>query len=301
MGKISAVSFIYNEAPKLDRCLSSIRDYVDEIILFDLESTDGTYEVARKYTSDVFKVPYLLCGDSYKIELASMAKNEWLLWFYGDEVFPVKTASILRKLTDKGVYTVYGFMRHEYMDDVRVAYNDGKGNVIQFGSAEAPNYQLRLIKNCPDIMYTEMVHNELEGQYSSCCLPPEYYMEHWKTSVDQEFDNIRLYLWYKFMIFKYGNTNIEPYKKHIVSYRKIVRDSEAKNLSGERKIHLAEEFWWNWQKYSKIKRLTLAEFQEVTGIPYKVFLDSASSDFDARIVVEATVRDKILDGRLESV
>lgn len=299
---ISAVTFSYNEADKIEKSLSSIRNGVDEIIVYDLESTDNTSEAAKKFTTEVFRVPYLLCGDSYKMELASRAKGDWILWFYADEVFPEKTTETFRKLTSVNNFDAYGFMRREYMDDVRVGYNDAKTKeVVQFGTPKAQNYQIRLIRKCPQIYYTELVHAELHGDYKFCGMPPEYYMEHYKSSKDQEFDNIRLYIWYNLMITKYGETQVQPYKKYIDSYRVIVRDSEEKNLSGERKISLMEEFWWNWRRYCEIGRLTLEEFNEIAGIPYSEFIKSKQGDFDARIVVENSIKDKILTGRLETV
>ena len=63
--RISAVSFMYNEVDKVKACLELIRPYVDEILIYDLESTDGTAEACREFTPDVYRVPHLLCGDKY--------------------------------------------------------------------------------------------------------------------------------------------------------------------------------------------------------------------------------------------
>lgn len=278
MNSISAVTFLYNEEEMLEKSLTSLRDYVDEIIVYDLESTDKTRDLALKYTNKVFTVPYLMCGDHYKIELAAMAKSDWILWFYGDEVYPKETAESLKKLTAVDKWNSYSFMRHEYMDTVRLNFMKNNQK-ISYGSPECPNYQNRLHRKDGRIYYTELVHAELHGDYVNCALPPELYFDHFKTSSGQEFDNIRLYVMYKALIWKYGGTRAPEYKRYIDSYRQIVLDSEIANLKGERKIHLAEEFWWNWREYAKVPRITLAEFKDKFGIEYQEFIEK-SHQFD---------------------
>lgn len=291
---ISAVTFCYNEAPKIEDSLKALKGNVDEIIVFDLESTDETNIIACKYADIVKMVPYLLCGDSYKQSLHDIAKGDWLLWWYPDEVFSENTARDLRQFTLNNLFNTYCFMRREFMDGVRIGYNKD-GRVFQFGTNDSPNYQRRLIRKQPDIFYTEMVHAEVHGKVVSHSLPCEYYMEHRKSSRDQELDNIRLYIWYKFLTFKYGETKVQPYREYVASYRQIVKDSEKKNLSGERKISLMEEFWWNWRTYAHLGRITLQEFNNMTGVPYEEFIRCKDTDLGKKIIIEEGIRDRILE------
>ena len=46
---VSLCMIVRNESKVLERCLSSIYDLVDEIIIVDTGSTDNTKEIARKY------------------------------------------------------------------------------------------------------------------------------------------------------------------------------------------------------------------------------------------------------------
>lgn len=248
---ISALTFVYNEGDKLGVCLESIRQYVGEIIVYDLESTDNTFEVAKEFTQLVYKVPHLLCGDSYKIELAHRAKGNWLFWVFADEYFPKETMETFAKLTVQNTFDAFAFMRREYMDGIRVGYGKD-GRVIYFGSPAHPNYQMRLIRVLSEIFYTELVHAECHGKYRLCNMPPEYFMEHRKTSKDQEFDNVRLYIWYKYLIWKYGDTILEPYKTFIDSYKRIIGDATRQMAAGERRVHPAEENWWDWRNYTLV-------------------------------------------------
>lgn len=54
MVTISLCMIVKNEASVLTRCLDSVADLVDEIIIVDTGSTDNTKEIARIFTSDVY-------------------------------------------------------------------------------------------------------------------------------------------------------------------------------------------------------------------------------------------------------
>ncbi|MDR0789592.1 MAG: glycosyltransferase family 2 protein [Bacteroidales bacterium] len=47
--KLSAVIITYNEARNIERCLTSLRDLADEIVVVDSFSTDSTEDICRKF------------------------------------------------------------------------------------------------------------------------------------------------------------------------------------------------------------------------------------------------------------
>lgn len=247
MPTVTACSFIYNEIDNIKECLENISPHADQILLVDMDSTDGTLEVAYEYTKDIYRKPHLICGDQYKEFLAYNAKGDWLLWFYPDERFGEKFFSEMRKLIENPVFDAYALMRHEYRDGTRL---------MPHGTNESPNFQNRLHRRGKGIFYTELVHAELHGRFNPCPLPEEYFMEHRKTDVAQEFDNYRTYVEMKNLLWKYRDTTIQPYKTYCDSYRQIIRESEAKNADGSRERHPAEEFWWEWWKYKDAKRVS---------------------------------------------
>jgi len=51
---ISLCMIIKNEGKVLSRCLDSLKDLMDEIIIIDTGSTDNTKEIARKYTNMIY-------------------------------------------------------------------------------------------------------------------------------------------------------------------------------------------------------------------------------------------------------
>jgi hypothetical protein len=77
---------VKNEEHNLTRCLSNIKDKVDEIIIVDTGSTDNTKEIANKYTDKIFDFKW--CDDFAKAKnfSISMAENDWVLILDADEV-----------------------------------------------------------------------------------------------------------------------------------------------------------------------------------------------------------------------
>lgn len=256
MPRVSAVTFAFNEEPDIKECLENIAPYADEILIVDMDSTDRTAEIAYGFTKEIYKKPHLICGDQYKDFLAHTAKGDWLLWFYPDERFSKTFLENMHRLAESTEFDAYVLMRHEYRDGTRL---------MPHGTNESPNHQSRLHRKGHGIYYTELVHAELHGRYKSCCLPPEYFMEHRKTDVAQEFDNYRTYVEMKHILWKYRDTKIEPYKTFCDSYRKIISDSEAKNDDGSRLNHPAEEIWWEWWLYKEHARMDNSSFDSKFG------------------------------------
>jgi len=251
MPTISAVSFIYNESENLRACLENITPYVDQILIVDMDSNDGTLEIAYEFTKDIFRKPHLICGDQYKEFLSHYAKGDWLLWFYPDERFSEKFLKEMHDLAASENYDAYAVMRHEYRDGTRL---------MPHGTNESPNYQNRLHRRGKGIFYTELVHAELHGRFRPCYLPEDYFMEHRKTDVAQNFDGVRTYAEMKHLLWKYRETKIEPYKTFCDSYRRVISESEAKNGDGSREVHPAEEMWWRWWDFKDYPRINLDQW-----------------------------------------
>ncbi|MBI4227230.1 MAG: glycosyltransferase family 2 protein [Candidatus Omnitrophica bacterium] len=82
---ITAVVLTKNEAAKIRRCLEAIR-WVDEIILVDGESADGTPEIAREYGATVINHPF---GGDFGEERNlgnAHATSDWILQLDADDL-----------------------------------------------------------------------------------------------------------------------------------------------------------------------------------------------------------------------
>ena len=89
--RLSVTIIALNEAQKLGQTLEALR-FVDEIIVVDSGSTDGTPEIAQKHGAKVVSQPWLGFGKQ-KNFAASQASHDWILNIDADEVVTPELAS----------------------------------------------------------------------------------------------------------------------------------------------------------------------------------------------------------------
>ncbi len=81
--RLSAIIITKNEAHNLPECLASL-NWVQEIVIVDAESDDGTAELAREYTDKTFVRPWQGYAPAKNFALAQ-CECEWVLWIDADE------------------------------------------------------------------------------------------------------------------------------------------------------------------------------------------------------------------------
>ncbi|MBQ7721288.1 MAG: glycosyltransferase family 2 protein [Kiritimatiellae bacterium] len=81
--RISVCIICGNEIDNIERCLRSVT-WADEILVMDSFSTDGTYEVAKKYTDNVFRHEWLGYIAQKKL-ISERASCPWILFVDADE------------------------------------------------------------------------------------------------------------------------------------------------------------------------------------------------------------------------
>ena len=88
MKTLSLCMITKNEEKNLSRCLDSIKDIVDEIIIVDTGSTDKTVEIAKSYGAHIYH--YDWNNDFSKARNVSLQKatKDWILVLDADEVLP---------------------------------------------------------------------------------------------------------------------------------------------------------------------------------------------------------------------
>jgi len=83
MSRLSVITLTMDEALNIAECLESVR-WADEIVVVDSGSTDGTLDVARRYTDKIFTIAWPGYGAARNFAL-SKATGEWILWLDADE------------------------------------------------------------------------------------------------------------------------------------------------------------------------------------------------------------------------
>jgi glycosyltransferase involved in cell wall biosynthesis len=94
--KLSVVIITYNEEKNLSRCLQSLNEVADEIVVVDSGSQDKTKEVAISFGAKVFHQNWL--GYSQQKNLGnSIAENDWILSLDADECLSTELADEIKK------------------------------------------------------------------------------------------------------------------------------------------------------------------------------------------------------------
>jgi glycosyltransferase involved in cell wall biosynthesis len=89
----------HNEAHNLPRTLESVR-WADQVVYVDCESSDGSAEVARRYTPLVLSRPNIPNLNLNKNVSIGAATTDWVFLLDADEVVPPALAGEIRSLMD---------------------------------------------------------------------------------------------------------------------------------------------------------------------------------------------------------
>lgn len=147
---ISLCMIVKNEEDSIDRCLSSVLNIVNEIIVVDTGSTDRTKQIVRKYTDKLFDYEWtddFAAARNYAFSLASM---DYILWLDADDVLKPVDQQKLADLKSSLPLSV---------DSVTMEYHlafDEYGNVL---SSLRRN---RLVKRSNGFRWIGSVHEYLE-------------------------------------------------------------------------------------------------------------------------------------------
>jgi glycosyltransferase involved in cell wall biosynthesis len=94
----SLTTIVKNEAATLGRCLASVLDLVDEIIVVDTGSSDHTKDIAGQHGARVFDLPWPDSFAAARNQSIRHANGQWLLWLDADEYFDEPNRAKLRQL-----------------------------------------------------------------------------------------------------------------------------------------------------------------------------------------------------------
>ncbi|MCA9098454.1 MAG: glycosyltransferase [Planctomycetaceae bacterium] len=83
--KTSVALIVHNELDKLRDLLPCLSGF-DEIVVFDLQSTDGSGEFCRRFGCRVIRKPINPIAETYYSELLAECKNDWVLKLDPDEM-----------------------------------------------------------------------------------------------------------------------------------------------------------------------------------------------------------------------
>ena len=133
---LSLVISTRNAAAVLEGCIDSCRDWVSEIVVVDMESTDDTLAIAERYGATIVQVPNAGWAEPGRQSGLDAATQPWILVLDADERASPGLAGVVRKALVSGE-----------IDGVRLPRRN-----LQFGRFDRhsgiwPDWQLRLFRS----------------------------------------------------------------------------------------------------------------------------------------------------------
>ncbi len=180
MVKVSLCMIVRDEEAVLARCLQSIQDCVDEIVIVDTGSTDRTAEIAKGFTEKVYDYPWQEDFAAARNFAFSKGCGDYLLWMDADDILPAeekeKFISLKRELEENP------------WDVVMMPYDVG---IDEAGKPTLSYQRERLLRRCGQAKWVGRVHEVIPpfGKVHQA----EIHFQHRKEKQGDPDRNLRIY------------------------------------------------------------------------------------------------------------
>ena len=140
---------VKNEAAALPKCLSSVKDVVDEMVVLDTGSTDRTPKIAREFGARVYHFKWCNDFSAARNESLKYVQGDWILVLDADEVLVPEIVPTLRQAIHQRRYLLINLVRQEV------------------GAEQSP-YSLvsRLFRKHPNICFSRPYHALVDDSVS---------------------------------------------------------------------------------------------------------------------------------------
>jgi (heptosyl)LPS beta-1,4-glucosyltransferase len=144
--KLSVVVNTLNEAEILPRLLKSVKGLADEVVVVDMESSDNSIQIAKKFGAKVFehkRLNYVEPSRNFAIEKAT---GDWILVMDADEEIPSDLANKIREIVEADEYDYVRMPRKNMIF----------GHYMRYAHWW-PDYNVRLFKK-GKVTWSEVIH-----------------------------------------------------------------------------------------------------------------------------------------------
>ena len=184
---LSLCMIVKNEEQHIVKCLKSVRDVVDEMIVVDTGSTDKTVDLARVLGAKVFEFPWTGDFSAARNHSLEQANGEWILILDADEVVSALDHKRLLKTIDRGKQraSAFAIVTRNYLGKTGTAgwtENDGSYPQEEKGIGWFGSSKVRLFRNNRLVRFENPVHELLEASLrregipiEKCAVPVHHY------------------------------------------------------------------------------------------------------------------------------
>jgi hypothetical protein len=153
--RLSLCMIVRNERDHLPNCLLSAQGLVDEIIVVDTGSTDGTQEIARAHGAEVVQTEWRRNFSHARNLGLERARGAWILVLDADESLPTASREQIRALIQRPPQEAFNLVTR----NVEVSGQLIRGEI------------LRLFPNRPEIRFEFPLHEEVNPSLAQAGIP----------------------------------------------------------------------------------------------------------------------------------
>ncbi|RGY97628.1 glycosyltransferase [Clostridium sp. AM58-1XD] len=176
---ISLCMIVKNEEDVLKRCLDSVKDLVEEIILVDTGSSDKTKEIAAEYTKRIYEIPWKDDFAWARNFSFSKAEMEYCMWMDADDIMTEENRRKFKEL--KG-------QLNGKTDVVMMKYAAASD---ENGKASFSYYRERIVKNRAGFIWEGRIHEVIVPRGN--ILYSDIEITHKKIKAQESGRNLRIY------------------------------------------------------------------------------------------------------------
>lgn len=217
---ISLCMITKNEEKNIERCLNSVKDLVDEMIIIDTGSTDRTKEICKKFAAEGkffdFKIfDFKWCDDFSAARNFGLqyATKDWILVLDADEALDKNGIKEIKELAKKeSDFDAYLMPQINYSNNRQIAgFKPADNNLLHRFEGHYVSMICRLFKNKKNYRFSGIVHELVE---------PSIKEKNGRLAVS----NV--------LVHHFGNADEKETKKKKEYYLKLSKEKVRKSPSG---------------------------------------------------------------------
>lgn len=173
-GTVSCCIITRDEGEFIAGAIRSVKDLVDEVIVVDTGSTDGTVPEARKHGAKVYEIKWTDDFSEARNYALSKATREWILVLDADEEIAGNDHYRIRELIERHPEGAFLFEQWTYTDEPSTfgwRSLDEDTGLSRGGSGYFASRQVRLFKNENHIRFRGGIHEDMEDSLRAAGVP----------------------------------------------------------------------------------------------------------------------------------
>ena len=213
MISISLCMIVKNEEDILARCLDSVKELVDEIVIVDTGSTDGTKKAAAQYTDKIFDFVWQDDFAAARNFAFRKGSKDYLMWLDADDVIPVKEAEKFRE------------MKKSISENVDVIMMPYAAAFDESGNSIFTYYRERIVRNGAGYMFKGRIHEVIPP--SGKIFYSDIQVEHRKAKAGDSGRNLRIYENMKLQGEAFDSRDLYYYGRELMFHRMYKKGAEV--------------------------------------------------------------------------